>query len=81
MTDVHLQNIFYWLVNHSDDERLLSEMNKPNKYNLKELFQIRDALNILAKYGLHDKDLLYEVNKFIEQELPENDPNPDRERP
>ena len=62
-------------------DKLLQEMKQVPKYTLQDLFKIRDAIDILAKYDLHDKDLLYEVNKFIAQELPENDPNPDRERP
>ena len=45
------------------------EWNQPNKYSLKELFQIRDALVILKNYGLEDKDLLKEVQKFIKQEV------------
>jgi len=49
-------------------EKLLQEMKQAPKYSLHDLFRIRDAINILARYDLHDKDLLYEVNKFIEQE-------------
>jgi len=45
------------------------EWNQPNKYSLKELFQIRDALVILKNYRLEDKDLLKEVQKFIKQEV------------
>jgi len=61
--------------------RLIQEMKKPLKYDLHSLFQIRDALNILKQYGLEDKELLEETEKFIAQEMPENDPNPDHERP
>ncbi len=42
-------------------------LNEPNKYTLADLFKIRDALNILDFYDLADKDLLNEVNKFINQ--------------
>lgn len=46
-------------------EKLLIEVEKESEYTLNDLFKIRDALDILAKYNLHDKDLLAEVNKFI----------------
>ena len=36
-------------------------------YSLSDLFKIRDALMILAYYGLEDKVLLTEVNKYIAQ--------------
>jgi len=36
-------------------------------YSLKQLFEIRDALLILVKYGLGDKDLLHETNLYINQ--------------
>ncbi len=42
-------------------------LNEPPDFTLQELFKIRDALNILDFYGLADKDLLNEVNKFINQ--------------
>jgi hypothetical protein len=31
-------------------------------YDLKDLFKIRDALNILAKYELHNDDMLHAIN-------------------
>lgn len=49
-------------------ERLLKEMKQPDKYSLRDLFRIKDALQILAYYDLEDKGLLKEVEKFIEQE-------------
>jgi len=55
-------------------ERLLSELSQPEKYSLYDLFRIRDLLNGLAVYDLHDRDLLAEVEKFIAQkeEYPED---------
>jgi len=49
-------------------DKLLEEMNKPDKYTLQDLFKIRDALVVLQGYGLVDMDLLIEVMKFINQE-------------
>ena len=40
---------------------------KEKGYDLKELFEIRDALSILDSYGLGDKDLRKEVDKYIRQ--------------
>ena len=36
-------------------------------YSLQDLFRIRDALMVLAFYGLEDKNLLTEVQKYINQ--------------
>ena len=45
-------------------------LNEPT-FTIKELFEIRDSLMILAKYGLADLDLLVEVNKYILQKAGE----------
>ena len=34
---------------------------------LRDLFRVRDCLEILDKYGLVDKDLLFEVNKELNE--------------
>lgn len=34
--------------------------------DIQDLFRIRDALIILARYDLHNKDLMYEVSKEIQ---------------
>ena len=49
-------------------ERLITEMKQPDKYSLRDLFRIRDALQILAYYNLEDKELLKQVEAFIMQE-------------
>ena len=36
-------------------------------YELPDLFKIRDACEILARYALHNKDLMAEVNKEIQE--------------
>ena len=36
-------------------------------YSLKQLFEIRDALKILERYGLEDKELLAETELYIIQ--------------
>ena len=53
-------------------EKLLKEINQPDKYTLQDLFKIRDALVVLQGYGLVDMDLLIEVMKFINQEGEKN---------
>ena len=40
-------------------------------FTIKELFEIRDALMILARYGLEDKELLTETLRYIEQKVKE----------
>ena len=40
---------------------------KDETYSLQDLFKIRDALMMLARYGLEDKDLLTETLKYLEQ--------------
>ena len=47
--------------------KLFQVIKETKFYKLPELFQIRDALNILAGYGLADMDLMKEVNLYIEQ--------------
>ena len=42
------------------------ELNEEG-YSFRDLFRIRDALLILADYGLADLDLLKEVSKYIKQ--------------
>jgi hypothetical protein len=44
------------------------DLNKPN-YTLKDLFSIRDALEILKDYDLADEQLLEETNKYIQQKV------------
>ena len=44
-------------------------LDNPEEYTLKDLFRIQDAEEILADYGLEDKDLLIEVRKFIAQKV------------
>jgi len=77
-------------------QKLLSNgiLNEPEMYTIRDLFRIRDALEILKDYGFADLDLLDEVNKYIKwkaenekpclQEIPEDpeyDPDdPDHER-
>ena len=41
-------------------------LNEPT-FTIKELFEIRDALMILAKYGLQDQDLLDECLRYLAQ--------------
>ena len=41
-------------------------LNEPT-FSFAELCQIRDALMILARYGLADMDLLKEVNLYLRQ--------------
>ena len=48
-------------------------------YDLQSLFKIRDALLILAKYDLHNKDLMGEVNREQNDRERYID-NPDHER-
>lgn len=36
-------------------------------YDLQDLFKVRDALIILAGYELENKDMLFEVNKEIQE--------------
>ena len=45
------------------------DLNEPEQYTLKDLFAIRDALEILKDYGFADLDLLEEVKKFIIQKV------------
>ena len=40
-------------------------------FTLKEIFEIRDACMILARYGLHDQDLLDECLKYLGQKREE----------
>ena len=42
-------------------------LNELEQYTIKDLFTIRDALEILKGYGFADLQLLEEVNKYIEQ--------------
>jgi hypothetical protein len=44
------------------------DLDKPD-YILKDLFSIRDALEILKDYGLGDEQLLEETNKYIQQKV------------
>ena len=55
-------------MNNAGLKCLLRDLQSTTKsYNLYDLFKIRDALMTLAQYGLEDKDLLFEVNKFLMQ--------------
>ena len=47
--------------------KLFQVIKETKFYKLPELFQIRDALNILASYGLADVDLMQEVKLYIDQ--------------
>ena len=40
-------------------------------YSLQDLFKIRDACLILARFGLEDRDLLNETLKYIGQKVGE----------
>ncbi len=40
-------------------------------FTLKELFEIRDACMMLARYGLEDKDLLQETLKYLGERVGE----------
>ena len=42
-------------------------LENPEEYTIRDLFSIRDNLEMLDSYGLADKDLLLEVKLFIEQ--------------
>ena len=57
-------------------EKLMQEIREVEKYTLPELFKIRDALMTLAQYGLEDKDLLFEINKFLVQKERDADYQP-----
>lgn len=47
----------------------------------KDLFKIRDACVMLARYNLENKDLMSEVNKEINERHGKYDPeDPDKER-
>ena len=47
---------------------------------LQDLFKIRDCCVVLAKYNLHSKDLMAEVNKEIQEREGKFMENPDAER-
>jgi len=49
--------------------QLLQAIYEPSKFDLHDLFKIRDALMILAYYGLEDKDLLTETLQAIEERV------------
>ena len=40
-------------------------LNEPEQYTIRDLFRIRDSLEILANYGFADLDLLEETQKYI----------------
>ena len=42
-------------------------LSEPEQYTIRDLFRIRDALEMLANYGFADMDLLQEVHKYIIQ--------------
>ena len=44
---------------------------KEETFTLKDLFEIRDALMVLARFGLEDKELLDETLKYINQKAKE----------
>ena len=46
-------------------------LSEPEQYTIRDLFRIRDALEILADYGFADLDLLKEVKKYITQKAQE----------
>ena len=46
------------------------DLDKPG-YSLQDLFKIRDALMILARFGLEDKELLTETLLYIDQKAKE----------
>lgn len=46
------------------------DLDKPG-YSLQDLFKIRDACIMLARFGLQDKDLLNETLRYIEQKVGE----------
>lgn len=48
-------------------ERIKEELRNFKPIPLSDLFKIRDALDVLDRYGLADKDLLQEVNKYIQE--------------
>ncbi len=43
-------------------------LNDPG-FSFTELCKIRDALMILARFGLADMDLLWEVNRYISEKV------------
>ncbi len=60
-------------IHTSEIARKLLEQNILNDptFSLSELFQIRDACLLLARYGLEDKDLLKEVLMYLGQKVGE----------
>lgn len=59
-------------VTNSIARKMLAENILNDKtFSFVELCQIRDTLMILARYGLADMDLLWEVNNYIGQKVGE----------
>ena len=52
-------------------ELLAKNILNDKTFSISELFQIRDASLLLAKYGLEDKALLEETLCYIEQKTEE----------
>ena len=48
--------------------QLIKELKAFHDTPLLDLFRIRDALMILKEYGMEDRDLLIEVEKYIKQQ-------------